>query len=379
MFAPHALRAWVAGFLVAWHPGAIAASPVKLSPAPVATASAVAAGVATGPRTVTLPQRRHRYVPPKPAQDANPGIGGARRIFGSAKMRLSRSDQGEAFDPVEFQAKLDQLTAKTTARRLGRRELQSQLIDEAQVQGWFETCDRDRNGWLALGEAAVSMSFDRNRFQAFDEDRDGRLDPYEFDDVVMHAILSVGRFAPPRHAPPSPAAPTRTPEQMRNAYDSNLDRALDGLELAQVLADYDRRALSPERVVETLDGSGDGRLDAGELGGLNALLYPVEVDEAAGAADEAPARTIEDLFGQVVQRGESGSVLGPPLIVGPVGHFRRLDLDGDGYISVQDLDTLLRPVRSSIRPLTVINTLDRDGDSRLDEREFLGCLHGSAR
>jgi len=318
-------------------------------------------------------------VPPRPDGDANPGIGGARRIFGSAKMRLSRSDQGEEFDPVEFQAKLDQLTAKTTARRLGRRELQSQLVDEAQVQGWFETCDHDRNGWLALGEAAASMNFDRNRFQAFDEDRDGRLDPYEFDDIVLHAVLSVGRFTPPRHAPPAPPPPTRTPEQMRNAYDTNLDRALDALELAQVLADYDRRVLSPERVVEGLDQSTDGRLDAVELGGLNALLYPIEVDEPTAAADDAPARTVEDLFGQVVPRGDSGSVLGPPLIAGPVGHFRRLDLDGDGYISVQDLDTLLRPVRSAIRPLTVINTLDRDGDSRLDQREFLSSLHAGAR
>lgn len=300
--------------------------------------------------------------------------GSSGRIFGGAKAKIGRGAGAMTFDPEKFREELEQLKAKTSARRLRREELQMDMVDEAQVQVWFETSDHDGNGWISYREADHSLGFGRPRFQAFDGDRDGRLDAYEFDELYMHAVVNVGRFAPPKPAPEPPRQRTRTPIQLRNAYDSDLDRAIGRFELAQVLADYGRD-VEPELVLSNLDASGDLELDLTELEGLNAILFPFDVTEAKVEAPDEKPLTVEDLFGLTVPRGtEPGATPSPPRIAGPVGHFRRLDLDGDGFISLQDLETLLRPVRSSIRPHTVINTLDLDGDLRLTEAEFRKSL-----
>lgn len=316
-----------------------------------------------------------------PAQRGGGDSGGAgSSIFGGAKSKIGRGSKSTAFDPDKFREELEQLRALVFARQLRREELQMDMVDEAQVQAWFDTSDHDQNGWISYGEASHSLGLGRARFQAFDGDRDGRLDAYEFDELYMHAVVNVGRFVPPKPAPATQRQPTRTPLQLRNAYDSDLDRRVGRFELAQVLADYGRDT-DPEDVLSALDASGDLELDLTELEGLNAILFPFDVTaEVVEAPEKKKPTTVDDLFGLTVPRGTSpGSTPSPPRIVGPVGHFRRLDLDGDGYISLQDLETLLRPVRSSIRPHTVINTLDRDGDFRLSEAEFLGSVGAPER
>ncbi len=90
--------------------------------------------------------------------------------------------------------------------------------------------------------------------------------------------------------------------------------------------------------------------------------------------EDSPKSLIE-LFGTVIPRpSETGAPPSPPQIVGPIPAFHRLDIDRDGFISVADLETLMRPVRTGVRPAAVINTLDTDGDMRLSEREFNAAM-----
>ena len=73
-------------------------------------------------------------------------------------------------------------------------------------------------------------------------------------------------------------------------------------------------------------------------------------------------------------RRDSASSPYPPLITGPVPHFRRLDLDNDGAISIDDLANLMRPMQMRLRLPALINTLDLDGDGVLNEEEFERAL-----
>ena len=64
----------------------------------------------------------------------------------------------------------------------------------------------------------------------------------------------------------------------------------------------------------------------------------------------------------------------PPQIDGPVGSFRRLDLDGDGMISLEDLRRLQSPLALPVRAAAVLAALDSDGDGELSPREFSAAL-----
>ena len=311
---------------------------------------------------------------PAPAQRPDVAVKGLKKgVFETERMRHALDQYHPEFDPEVFQAKIEELMAKARGRQKPKPPTAVSLADEHQIQEWFATCDRDEGGWISYREAVESMGFNRGRFQAFDVDRDARLDAEEFKGLYVHAIASVGHFATPGGEPPRPPkAPTRTPVQLRNAYDANADRHLDLLELAVVLTDYARDD-DVELVLASLDDSEDELLSVEELTGINAILFPIDLDERT-VIEVEDIQTIAGLFGEVVVRAEPGEQPNPPLIVGPVGHFRRLDLDDDGYISVQDLETLLRPARSAIRPHTVINTLDLDGDMRLTEDEMMASV-----
>ncbi len=249
------------------------------------------------------------------------------------------------------------------------------LATDAEITDWFEIADYDRNGWISFGESAHAMGFDRPRFAVYDNDRDGRFQYPEYK-LFYFDTLEQGTFAEPKPAPEPAQPPPRDPDQLRNAYDSDLDEHISSFELETLLADYRRADLGPAQILAAEDVDLDGRLSLSELEGLVALLYPVSVDGArVELMNENAAGSLLELFRKVVPRDSPRTgTPSPPLVTGPVPHFSRLDLDNDGAISLEDLRNLLRPVTETVRLSSVLNSLDLDGDGVLNPVELERAL-----
>ena len=284
--------------------------------------------------------------------------------------------------PVQDVENLNQTIVALKARIQAREDRnvtgQTTFVDADQIVEWFTICDHNSNSWLSFSETSRSLHFSRERFQAFDEDRDGRLAQAEFEEFYRYSILGGRKFAPPTPIKREPKPPRRSAIQLRNAYDTDLDGALSSSELTRLLVDYGRESADVESVIQSLDRSGEGLLSTAELSALPTVLHPVEVgDGPRRPLPPGVPTSLLELFGTPMERGGgTGFTPLPPLIVGPVPHFRRLDVDDDGFITVDDLERLLRPLRVSVRPHTVINTLDTNGDFRLSPEEFYRALGG---
>ncbi len=253
------------------------------------------------------------------------------------------------------------------------------LIDSAAASELFTICDHNSNAWLSFSETANALHFTRPRFKAFDLDRDGRLAENEFLEYYRYLTLNKERIPAAMAIQKTSPPPRRSPIQLRNAYDTDLDGAVGSTELTRLLVDYGIDNSEVDGILRSLDADSNGALALNELDHLPTVLHPVTIGPALVTPD-APALTLAELFGQATSREHAGgSTPLPPLIKGPVPHFRRLDVDADGYISIDDLDLLLRPVRVSVQPYTVINTLDQDGDFKLSLREFQDAMGGSPK
>ncbi len=257
-------------------------------------------------------------------------------------------------------------------------------VDEAnqharREEEYFAICDHDGDGWISFREASESLRVDRKGFAQFDTDQDGRITREEFGERYREIVATAGGFRPPQEPQERKLVPRRNPEQLRNAYDRDGDRALDLDELQGLLEDYDRGELPVDVVMDKLDSDGNGRLELGEMELMSRLLS-ITWEEASEDDSFELVPSVEALYGQAIPREDSFNAQPlPPFIPGPVPHFRRLDLDDDGFISTEDLVNLQRPVQLPIRAHAVVSALDTNADGVVDRRELRASMESKAR
>ncbi|TAJ15591.1 MAG: hypothetical protein EPO68_12350 [Planctomycetota bacterium] len=245
---------------------------------------------------------------------------------------------------------------------------QDGVLDEQQC---FERCDRNEDGWIAFGEAQEALSVDRGEFRVYDRNRDGRIDRDEFGLRYRETLERQGAFPPPK-APEKNAAlpPKRSATQLRVAYDKNSDGAIDAFEAHSCLIDYGIAEPAQVPLFKKLDADSDARLVGPEI---DALANALAMILAPGLQPALPPleKTVLGLFGKVVERERAaGAPAEPPLIVGPVPMFLRLDIDRDGAITTADVARLQQHQPLAVRATSVLAALDRNGDGRVDEAEF---------
>jgi len=252
------------------------------------------------------------------------------------------------------------------------------VIDEdtrAEIDEYFAICDHDENGWIAFREARESLELGRSAYASYDRDRDGRIDPAEFEERYLEIVDIAGGFARPKEYEGKRPLPSRNPEQLRAAFDATGDGALELFEVDKLLEVYDRQDIPARIVLSKLDVDASRRLEISELERLSQLLSATYVASDEDLASEQAA-SVEELFGGVIERppSEFGGTLHPPQIVGPVSPFRRLDLDYDGAIEIEDLRHLQRPQTLSVRVAAIVAALDQDEDGSVDRAEFLAAM-----
>jgi Ca2+-binding EF-hand superfamily protein len=245
--------------------------------------------------------------------------------------------------------------------------------EKIREQAYFEICDHDRNGWISYREAAHSLRLTRIEYPVFDTDRDGRISRGEFSERYRKVVDQTGAFQEPLLGDGPTRAITRNPEQLLRAFDQDADRALNEREVQNLLGAYNRGSLSVEVLFGKLDRDGDGGLQGVELSALaRVLTAPLEEEEVQ---QEQGPKSVDELFGQVIPRpAQADSAAQPPRIPGPVPHFRRLDLDNDGRITMDDLRRLQSPLQLKARAGAAWATFDLNGDEGVDLEEVLASM-----
>jgi Ca2+-binding EF-hand superfamily protein len=235
---------------------------------------------------------------------------------------------------------------------------------------YFDVCDYNADGVLSFTEAHSSLGVDQDGFRVYDVDRDGLISLAEFKARYNTILDNGGAFPPPIPKAKGRKPARRTPEELLAQYDKNDDRALDAREIQAALEEYQVRDLDPEVALEKLDTDNSKKLELAELEELSNILSP-KLDAKRGKK----AKSIEELFGKKLPREmRPDSTPIPPRIAGPISPFRRLDLDGNGTISREDLYELQRPLQLSVRINAVFATLDVDNDGVVSENEFWSSM-----
>lgn len=248
-------------------------------------------------------------------------------------------------------------------------------IDRELIKGYFTTCDTDGNGWLSYRECRDSLSLDRAGFAEFDRDLDLRVDAAEFEASFDGVSRRAGAILVPVAAGKTRLEPPRDSRSILATFDRNGDGALQKSELPALFEAYGRKELPIDTAMDNLDVDGNDSLSGAELERASRVLH--SLSGAARPAGDLAALygSLDQLFGRVVERPAAiDASRQPPLIVGPVLPFRRLDLDADGGIEIDDLYRLMTPVTPSFSVGAIHAGLDANEDGRIDRLELAAAL-----
>lgn len=238
---------------------------------------------------------------------------------------------------------------------------------------FFRTADYDASGWISFEEARDSLVLDRQTYQIYDTDIDGRISQEEFEERYLEAIRRTGGFRPPIPAETGAVAPPRTPEQLRNSFDRNLDARLGVSELDILIAEYGLPDRDGKGLLIVLDEDTSGYVEQTELVRLSQILDAFKSLPPRVFEKDRPS-SLEELYGERTPRENTRGLSEPPFIRGPVRPFYRLDADGDEDIDEQDLFDLQFPLTLPVRASSVLAALDTDGNGALDRSEFRAAM-----
>ncbi|MEZ5979430.1 MAG: hypothetical protein R3F34_14590 [Planctomycetota bacterium] len=256
------------------------------------------------------------------------------------------------------------LAGTALAAPLAIRSAQDREDAASLARRYFAIADWDSNGWISLKEAGESLLASRDEFFKYDLDRDGGIDPAEFEARVRTIVETRGFFLPPIPAPRGGRelpAPTKI---WFDRFDGDRSGTWDITELSAALAERDATMRVDDVLWKRLDADGSGRIEPSEMEGVLAITN-------SSAPTTTGATTIRELFGvPILPPPGPGVVPGPPRFAGPLPFFDRLDVDGNGSCDMRDLETLAFPAALPIRPQTLVTALDLDGDGKLDRHEI---------
>lgn len=280
--------------------------------------------------------------------------------------------------------------------RLGDEKSEEQEAAEAEARleerrETFRICDGNGNGWISFREAEAALGLDRAEYANFDEEPDGRVYWWEFEKRYAQIYLRSGgvpaadpelraeaeergRLELPDLAALAGAGGFPTPTDILLIFDRNKLRGLDYAELDRMFL-YLSVELTAIEVLSRMDRDKTGELEIAELLGLSSIIRGFLPKRFAGLTKLADEEIYPFLLASPVPRRlPEGAPPAPPLIPGPVTHFRRLDLDDNGYVNPDDLRELLVSSGLNVRPTALLAAIDLNGDGRVDEREFLAGL-----
>ncbi len=259
---------------------------------------------------------------------------------------------------------------------------------DAQEGEYFATCDYDENGWISYREAEASLHLNRDGFAQYDADNNGQVTRDEFNTRYRLLLKRVGSFriptpesvtqvpvgAVPLSMQPVTALPN-TSQAFVGLYDKDVNGMLNLAELTSASTALGFPGIPPTAILAKLDLNKNGSVEPPELEGVLAALHIL--DAASLVSLGAKAGSIEELFGGTTPRPYfTGGTPQPPTIKGPVLPFRRLDLDNDGFIDVDDLEQLSLSAHTVVRPSAILAGLDRDADGKLSPEELLAAFDG---
>lgn len=273
------------------------------------------------------------------------------------------------------------------------------VLDRTELEEeYFNTADYDEDGYISFREGEEALSMTRTSFIQYDADEDGLIDREEFGARYNELLDRTGGFPKPKPQGPAPKLgedplpidphnievylegvvvpePAVTPESFVNQYDTNVDGRLSALEIADASAALGYAGVPGQTIINLIDADRSGYAEPGELAEVLSALGLLTAN--TGTIEMPMAGSVEELFGHAEPRDTAaGAIPQPPLIVGPVFPFRRLDLDDDGALEVEDLRSLSVSSHPRVSPPAVIATLDLDGDGVISPEEFAAAFDG---